>query len=105
LLTFDLIYYFAPTAGANELVGMGTVDRMWRFGCSSRLDSGSTCTFLNSYSVTYGSLGALNHPDVYGLLHRAAILIGGEINSPSWRTTLSIMTYQLTAATMSPQSS
>ncbi|HEY0384738.1 MAG TPA: YhjD/YihY/BrkB family envelope integrity protein, partial [Pyrinomonadaceae bacterium] len=38
-------------------------------------------TFFNSYSATYGSLGALIIMMLWFYLTGAAILIGGEINS------------------------
>jgi membrane protein len=81
LLTFDLIYYFAPD-GRRERNwwGMGTVTAvaLWllvSFGFRVYLH------FFNSYSVTYGSLGALIILMLWFYFTGLAILIGGEINS------------------------
>lgn len=81
LLTFDLIYYFAPD-GRRERNwwGMGTVTAvaLWllvSFGFRLYLH------FFNSYSVTYGSLGALIVLMLWFYFTGLAILIGGEINS------------------------
>ncbi len=82
LLTFDLIYYFAPndhtprrrwwTAGAVAAV------LLWflvSFGFRLYLH------FFNSYSVTYGSLGALIVLMLWFYFTGIAILVGGEVNS------------------------
>jgi membrane protein len=82
LLTFDLIYYFAPndsrpkrkwwTAGALAAVVLWL---LVSFGFRFYLH------FFNSYSVTYGSLGALIVLMLWFYFTGLAILIGGEINS------------------------
>ena len=82
LLAFALIYYFAPdlreqkwawvTPGA--VIGVG----LWllvSFGFRLYL------LFFNSYSKTYGTLGAVIILMLWLYLTGAAILIGGEINS------------------------
>ena len=82
LTTFNLIYNFAPdlppgsrswiTPGA--FVGVG----FWllvSFGFRVYL------SFFDSYSVTYGSLGALIVLMLWFYLTGVAILIGGEVNS------------------------
>jgi membrane protein len=82
LTTFNLVYNFAPnipgparrwiTPGA--FVGVG----LWllvSFGF--RLYLG----FFDSYSVTYGSLGAVIILMLWFYLSGVAILIGGEVNS------------------------
>lgn len=82
LLAFGLIYYFAPdvkdsswhwvTPGA--FIGVA----LWllvSFGFSLYL------SYFNSYSSTYGSLGAVIILMLWFYLTGAAILIGGEINS------------------------
>jgi membrane protein len=82
LLTFDLIYYFAPNnrrpwrkfwnAGAATAVGLWL---LVSFAFRVYLH------FFNSYSVTYGSLGALIVLMLWFYFTGLAILIGGEINS------------------------
>lgn len=82
LLTFDLIYYFAPNnrrRGRNWWnIGAITAVALWllvSFGFRLYLH------FFNSYSVTYGSLGALIILMLWFYFTGLAILIGGEINS------------------------
>jgi membrane protein len=82
LLTFDLIYYFAPDnrlRGRNWWnIGAITAVALWvlvSFGFRLYLH------FFNSYSVTYGSLGALIVLMLWFYFTGLAILIGGEINS------------------------
>jgi membrane protein len=82
LLTFDLIYYFAPDnrrRGRNWWnIGAITAVALWllvSFGFRLYLH------FFNSYSVTYGSLGALIILMLWFYFTGLAILIGGEINS------------------------
>ena len=80
--TFDLIYYFAPchtgrpwrwaTPGAIIAVILWL---MISFGLRGYLH------FFNSYSRTYGSLGALIVLMLWFYLTGLAVLIGGEINS------------------------
>jgi membrane protein len=82
VLTFDLIYYLAPndrrpkrrlwTAGAFTAV---VVWLLISFGFRAYLH------FFNSYSVTYGSLGALIVLMLWFYFTGLAILIGGEVNS------------------------
>ena len=80
--TFDLIYYFAPCrprqgwlwATPGALIAM----LLWlliSFALRIYLH------FFNSYSVTYGSLGALIVLMLWFYLSGMAVLIGGEINS------------------------
>ena len=82
LTTFNLIYNFAPDLPPGErswitpgaFVGVG----LWllvSFGFRLYL------SFFDSYSVTYGSLGALIVLMLWFYLTGVAILIGGEVNS------------------------
>jgi membrane protein len=81
-LTFELIYYFAPnrrrrgwhwaTPGALTAVGLWLL-----ISFTLRI----YLHFFNSYSVTYGSLGALIVLMLWFYLTGMAVLIGGEINS------------------------
>ena len=82
LTTFNLIYNFAPdlSPGARSwitpgaFVGVG----LWllvSFGFRAYL------SFFDSYSVTYGSLGAVIVLMLWFYLTGVAILIGGEVNS------------------------
>jgi membrane protein len=82
LLSFELIYYFAPDS----------YDRDWKW-----LTPGSVIGvalwllvsfafraylhFFNTYSTTYGSLGAVIILMLWFYFSGAAILVGGEINS------------------------
>ena len=81
LTTFNLIYNFAPNISAQSrgwmtpgaLVGVA----LWllvSFGFRLYLE------FFDSYSVTYGSLGALIVLMLWFYLSGVAILIGGEVN-------------------------
>jgi len=81
LATFNLIYNFAPNIRRNQrrfftwgaLVGVA----LWllvSFGFRIYLH------YFNSYSVTYGSLGALIILMLWFYFTGVAILIGGEIN-------------------------
>ena len=82
LLTFDLIYYLAPndrrpkrrlwTGGAITAVALWL---LVSFGFRLYLH------FFNSYSVTYGSLGALIVLMLWFYFTGLAILVGGEVNS------------------------
>ncbi|MGB8508882.1 MAG: YihY/virulence factor BrkB family protein [Pyrinomonadaceae bacterium] len=82
LAGFALIYYFAPdledqdwkwiTPGA--LIGV-TLWLLVSFGFKAYL------SYFNSYSATYGSLGAVIILMLWFYFTGAAILIGGEINS------------------------
>jgi len=82
LLTFDLIYYFAPDDRRRRR-------KWWNLGAITAVVLWllvSFCFrlylhFFNSYSVTYGSLGALIILMLWFYFTGLAILIGGEINS------------------------
>ncbi len=82
LTTFNLIYNFAPDLPSQSrkwispgtFVGVG----LWllvSFGFRVYL------SFFDSYSVTYGSLGAVIVMMLWFYLSGVAILIGGEVNS------------------------
>lgn len=82
LLTFDLIYYFAPDNRRRRRnwwnIGAITAVVLWLLvSFCFRL----YLHFFNSYSVTYGSLGALIILMLWFYFTGLAILIGGEINS------------------------
>ena len=81
-LTFEFIYYFAPNrprrgwhwATPGALIAV-IVWLLISFSLRIYLH------FFNSYSVTYGSLGALIVLMLWFYLTGMAVLIGGEINS------------------------
>ena len=82
LLTFDLIYSFAPDVRRRKrkwwTLGSVAAVILWllvSFGFRFYLH------FFNSYSVTYGSLGAVIVLMLWFYFTGLAILIGGEINS------------------------
>jgi membrane protein len=82
LLTFDLIYSFAPDVRHRKrklwTLGAIVAVTLWllvSFGFRLYLH------FFNTYSVTYGSLGALIVLMLWFYFTGLAILIGGEINS------------------------
>jgi membrane protein len=82
LLGFALIYYFAPDARDQDWkwITPGSVAgvTLWllvSFAFKTYL------TFFNSYSATYGSLGAVIILMLWFYFTGAAILVGGEINS------------------------
>jgi membrane protein len=82
LLSFALIYYFAPDARDQDWkwITPGSVAgvALWllvSFAFKTYL------TFFNSYSATYGSLGAVIILMLWFYFTGAAILVGGEINS------------------------
>jgi membrane protein len=80
--TFSLIYYFAPDLRRPDwrwiTPGSATAVVLWLLiSFALRL----YLHFFNSYSATYGSLGALIILMLWFYLTGAAILIGGEINS------------------------
>ena len=82
LLAFSLIYYFAPDLKDQDWkwVSPGSVIgvTLWLLvSFAFRL----YLHFFDSYSATYGSLGALIIMMLWFYLTGAAILIGGEINS------------------------
>jgi membrane protein len=89
-LTFELIYYFAPDRprGSWRWVSPGALVAvtLWlliSFGLRIYLH------FFNSYSVTYGSLGALIVLMLWFYMTGMAVLIGGEINSELQETAAS----------------
>jgi len=80
--TFHLIYYFAPNRPrrSNQWTIPGAIVGvvLWlliSFGLRAYLH------FFNSYSLTYGSLGALIVLMLWFYLTGLAVLIGGEVNS------------------------
>jgi membrane protein len=82
LLTFDLIYSFAPDVRRKKrrwwTLGSVVAVVLWllvSFGFRLYLH------FFNTYSVTYGSLGALIVLMLWFYFTGLAILIGGEITS------------------------
>jgi membrane protein len=82
LLAFALIYYFAPDMRVRrwQWIAPGTVAAvaLWllvSFGFRLYLH------FFNSYSATYGTLGAVIILMLWFYLTGAAILVGGEMNS------------------------
>jgi membrane protein len=82
LLSFNLIYYFAPDLHDQDWKwvspGAAIGVALWllvSFGFRLYLN------FFDSYSATYGSLGAVIILMLWFYLTGAAILIGGEINS------------------------
>jgi membrane protein len=82
LLTFDLIYSFAPDVRRRKR-------KWWTFGSVAAVVMWLLVSFgfrlylhfFNSYSVTYGSLGAVIVLMLWFYFTGLAILIGGEINS------------------------
>jgi membrane protein len=82
LLTFDLIYYLAPNDRRPKR-------RLWTAGAMTAVVLWFLVSFafrlylhfFNSYSVTYGSLGALIVLMLWFYFTGIAILIGGEVNS------------------------
>ncbi|MDT7603715.1 MAG: rane protein [Acidobacteriota bacterium] len=82
LLAFALIYYFAPDVRLRrwQWIAPGTVIAvvLWLLvSFAFRL----YLHFFNSYSATYGTLGAVIILMLWFYLTGAAILIGGEVNS------------------------
>lgn len=82
LLAFNLIYFFGPDLKEQEWrwttpgAAVGVV--LWLLvSFSFKL----YLSYFNSYSATYGSLGALIVMMLWFYLTGAAILIGGELNS------------------------
>lgn len=81
-LTFELIYYFAPDHKRGKWPwfspGTGIAVGLWllaSFGFRIYLH------FFNSYSLTYGSLGALIVLMLWFYMTGVAVLVGGEVNS------------------------
>ncbi|MDX6693416.1 MAG: rane protein [Blastocatellia bacterium] len=82
LVAFNLIYYFAPDLKDQDwkwvTPGAGIAVLLWVLvSFAFRL----YLSFFDSYSATYGSLGALIIMMLWFYLTGLAILIGGEINS------------------------
>jgi membrane protein len=82
LVAFNLIYYFGPDLKDQDwkwvTPGAGIAVLLWLIvSFAFRL----YLNFFNSYSATYGSLGALIIMMLWFYLTGLAILIGGEINS------------------------
>jgi membrane protein len=82
LLAFALIYYFAPDVRVRrwQWIAPGTVVAvvLWLLvSFAFRL----YLHFFNSYSATYGTLGAVIILMLWFYLTGAAILVGGEMNS------------------------
>jgi membrane protein len=82
LLAFALIYYFAPDVRVRrwQWIAPGTVIGvlLWlAVSFAFRL----YLHYFNSYSATYGTLGAVIILMLWFYLTGAAILVGGEINS------------------------
>lgn len=82
MLTFNMIYYYAPDGDKGKR-------RWWTFGTITAIALWLLVSlgfrlylhYFNSYSVTYGSLGALIVLMLWFYFTGLAILIGGEINS------------------------
>lgn len=82
LVSFNLIYYFGPDVKEQswKWITPGAIIGviLWLLvSFAFRL----YLSFFNSYSATYGSLGALIIMMLWFYLTGAAILVGGEINS------------------------
>jgi membrane protein len=81
-LSFSLIYYFAPNMRKPEWswitpgAAVGVIVWLLASGAFSLY-----LQFFNSYSKTYGSLGAVIILMLWFYLTGMAILIGGEVNS------------------------
>ena len=82
MLTFNMIYYYAPDGdkGKRRWWTLGTITAIALWLLVS-LGFRLYLHFFNSYSVTYGSLGALIVLMLWFYFTGLAILIGGEINS------------------------
>ena len=81
-LAFELIYYYAPNLHRKQLrwLAPGAVIGVSLWLLVSFL-FGSYLTFYNTYSVVYGSLGAVIILMLWFYLTGVAILIGGEVNA------------------------
>ncbi len=82
LVTFSLVYYLAPNRANRKWYwvtpGSVTAVALWLLvSVAFRF----YLHFFNSYSVTYGSLGALIVLMLWFYFTGAAILIGGEVNA------------------------
>jgi membrane protein len=82
LLSFDLAYYFAPNLKDQDWKWLtpGAVVGVLLWLLISFAFRGYL-RFFNTYSVTYGSLGAVIILMLWFYFTGAAILIGGEVNS------------------------
>ena len=82
MLTFNMIYYYAPDGdkGKRRWWTLGTITAIALWLLVS-LGFRLYLHYFNSYSVTYGSLGALIVLMLWFYFTGLAILIGGEINS------------------------
>ncbi len=82
LTAFSSIYYFAPDRRDRRWVwitpGAVVAVLLWLI---ASLGFRTYLHFFNSYSATYGSLGALIILMLWFYLTGAAILVGGELNS------------------------
>ena len=81
-LAFQLIYYFAPDLHEQQLRWLtpGAVVGVILWLLVSFL-FGSYLIFYNTYSVVYGSLGAVIILLLWFYLTGVTILIGGEVNA------------------------
>jgi membrane protein len=82
LLAFAMVYYFAPNLEdpAWYWISPGAVVGLFLWLVGS-VGFRVYLHFFNSYSATYGSLGALIILMLWFYLTGAAIIIGGEVNS------------------------
>jgi membrane protein len=81
-LTFELIYYFAPNhrRGKWRWISGGTLIAV-TFWLLASFGFRIYLHFFNSYSLTYGSLGALIVLMLWFYMTGVAVLVGGEVNS------------------------
>ena len=81
-LAFQLIYYFAPDLPEHQLrwLAPGAMIGVFLWLLVSFL-FGSYLNFYNTYSVVYGSLGAVIILMLWFYLTGVTILIGGEVNA------------------------
>ncbi len=81
-LAFELIYYFAPDLHEQQLrwLAPGAMIGVFLWLLVSFL-FGSYLNFYNTYSVIYGSLGAVIILMLWFYLTGVTILIGGEVNA------------------------
>ena len=81
-LAFQLIYYFAPDLHEQQLrwLAPGAIIGVFLWLLVSFL-FGSYLNFYNTYSVVYGSLGAVIILLLWFYLTGVTILIGGEVNA------------------------
>ncbi|MBA2527131.1 MAG: YihY/virulence factor BrkB family protein [Pyrinomonadaceae bacterium] len=81
-LAFELIYYFAPDLHEQQLrwLAPGAIIGVFLWLLVSFL-FGSYLNFYNTYSIVYGSLGAVIILMLWFYLTGMTILIGGEVNA------------------------